>query len=564
MFALARRHPARTCLVVLLLVLLVWGSLGFIKLLQIRADADQLSSDLADMERTVRAAVDGEGSAPSIVDVRDDLLDVQNRAGRLARELDSTQLMLLDRTPLVSRQIESARRLSTLLERLAASGASLATRADFLAGSKSNSRVELLEDMASELRDVSSVATSDLGPSSKLLPPLARARHRAADLLEDFGREADEAGEVLAGVADFLEGPSDFLLLSSNNTAMGGFGGRYLEQGWLRARDGKVRSPGTVQHVFVPPGEVEMADRDWQRNWGWLVPSSFIATLPSTPRFDVQAPQAAAMWSAHTGEPVNGVLMVDIEAVCAMVEATGPIRMAGKSYEADALRRYLIRDQYLESDREARKDDIGKVSARVLSRVTEARDPLALIRAFRSAIAGRHLMVWSEDGGQQDAWQALGAAGTIGSNSVMVGTSYLYNKLDPYLDITATPTARRGPRGTIVDLAIEVTNTATLAEPELLLQTEAAERFSRPAGSYVGILAVELPEASSRVATTGKPTALGPDGDAYQVSTLLEVEVGASVTTVISFQLDGDATLHVEPSSRLRPTIWGSSYLRWG
>ena len=45
-----------------------------------------------------------------------------------------------------------------------------------------------------------------------------------------------------------------------------------------------------------------------------------------TPQFNVTAPLAARMWTALTGQQVNGVMALDVVGVKQLLVATGPVR----------------------------------------------------------------------------------------------------------------------------------------------------------------------------------------------------------------------------------------------
>ena len=85
---------------------------------------------------------------------------------------------------------------------------------------------------------------------------------------------------------------------------------------------------------------------DLQRNWGWLSPSLDMRNLGTTPRFDVTAPLAARMWTALTGQPINGVIAIDVVGVRQLLEATGPVDVNGQEVSADNVGQYLLHDQY--------------------------------------------------------------------------------------------------------------------------------------------------------------------------------------------------------------------------
>ncbi len=97
--------------------------------------------------------------------------------------------------------------------------------------------------------------------------------------------------------------------------------------GWPRTSDGSVQL-GDLR----PSGDVPLTDGavpvtgDFERNWGWLNPTLDLRNLGWTPQFDVTAPLAAAMWTELTGQPVDGVISLDVAGLRQLLEATGPVQ----------------------------------------------------------------------------------------------------------------------------------------------------------------------------------------------------------------------------------------------
>ncbi len=78
--------------------------------------------------------------------------------------------------------------------------------------------------------------------------------------------------------------------------------------------------------IPVPAGKVTPTG-DLAARWGWLKPGQDWRNLGLTPQFDVNGPLAAQMWEAETGQHVDGVLAVDVEALHQLLEVTGPVTL---------------------------------------------------------------------------------------------------------------------------------------------------------------------------------------------------------------------------------------------
>ena len=52
------------------------------------------------------------------------------------------------------------------------------------------------------------------------------------------------------------------------------------------------------------------------------------------------------MWTTLTGQPVNGVLSLDVAGLRQLLEATGPVQADGQTVSADNVEQFLLHDQY--------------------------------------------------------------------------------------------------------------------------------------------------------------------------------------------------------------------------
>src|SRR5207247_1833460 len=138
------------------------------------------------------------------------------------------------------------------------------------------------------------------------------------------------------GLATFLEGPSRYLVLAANNAEMRAGSGTVLSAGVLTARDGRL-SLGEFQPTgdLRLPGDGVALPKDLRARWGWLHPGREWRNLAASPRFDVTGEVATRMWRAAGGKPVEGVLVVDVEALASVLRAVGPVDVGGERIDAD-------------------------------------------------------------------------------------------------------------------------------------------------------------------------------------------------------------------------------------
>ncbi|MES4792354.1 MAG: hypothetical protein C4321_04635, partial [Chloroflexota bacterium] len=185
-------------------------------------------------------------------------------------------------------------------------------------------------------------------PREGLVAPLARARNDLIDRLTEVrtGLQRGIAGAEAA--RSVLGGPSRYLVFVANNAEMRAGSGMFLLVGTLDAVGGRVHLGDLrpVTEVQVRPGAVPLGG-DLAGRWGWLAPNQEWRNLMLSPRFDVNAALAAAMWEAAGRGRVDGVLAVDAVFLQEAMRATGPVVVEGRRIGADGALREVLHDQYV-------------------------------------------------------------------------------------------------------------------------------------------------------------------------------------------------------------------------
>ncbi len=243
---------------------------------------------------------------------------------------------------------------------------------------------------------------------------------------------------------------------------------------------------------------------DLQRNWGWLNPSLDLRNLGLTPQFDVTAPLAARMWTALTGQTVDGVIALDVAGLEKLLEATGPVVVDGQTVGAGNVEQFLLHDQYAgltdnAADANDRQDALGALSRAVLDQLQgQTIDLTSLAKAMTGAVAGRHLMVWSSDPADQAAWVASGVSGSLTPRSVAFSLINLGgNKLDQYVPVRVDVSTAPSGSDTKVTMTTRVTNNTPPGESQFIAGPFPGVPVSY--GGYRGLVAVNLPAAASRL-----------------------------------------------------------------
>ena len=97
------------------------------------------------------------------------------------------------------------------------------------------------------------------------------------------------------GLAEFFEGPSDYLLFAANNAQMQNGQGMFLSAGVLHVEDGRM-DLGPMESLAQVPDVVPPVplDPDLAARWGWLDPNHDLRHLGLSHRFPVTAQTATA------------------------------------------------------------------------------------------------------------------------------------------------------------------------------------------------------------------------------------------------------------------------------
>ncbi len=473
--------------------------------------------------------------------------------------------------PVLGRQFRAVRSLSTAAGTVSAVGASFVAQAYGLltqphaAGPQ---RVASLRRLgALSLAAERQLAAVDTGPSDALVAPLASKHRQFVTQLDQARLRLTRAAAVSAVVARILQGPQTYLVLAANNAEMRAGSGAFLEAGVASTSAGSVDlgNLGASGDRTLPAGVVNPTG-DLARNWGWLLPGVDLRNQGLTPQFDVTAPLAARTWTALTGQPVNGVLSLDVPGVKQLLVATGPVVVGGQTVTADNVEQYLLHDQYVNltdnsTGGEARQDVLGSLTAAVLRQLQgQSTNLRTLGRAVSSAVAGRHLMLWSSNPVDQAAWVVSGVSGSLSPRSVDVSLiNRGGNKLDQYVPVHVAVTTAPTGSDTTVTMTSRIINATPPGQSQFIAGPFPGVPVSY--GGYFGLVSVNLPAAAREITMTGAgPLAVkGAEGPTWVLAAPITVPAGSTGTVVVRFRLPGThGSMTVIPSARVPPEQWSA------
>jgi hypothetical protein len=488
--------------------------------------------------------------------------------------LHSPLLAPLDIVPVIGRQLRSVQDLSSASAQVARIGVSAIGAAHGVLSAPHTSgpqRVSALRNLSALARDTDrQLARIDTGPAHALFPVLDTKHDTFVRDLDDVRSRLEHATEVAGTMADILQGPQTYLLVMANNAEMRAGSGDFLEVGVLSTHDGHLSLSSVTPTATIPvPAGLVSVGGDLEARWGWLKPGRDWRNLGYTPQFDVNAPLAAQMWEAETAQHVDGVMMVDLEALRQFLEVTGPVTLANGSVVGPSeVVQLLAHDQYegltdalngpnaLEASREERLGSLARATLNALQ--DESLDLRSLADAVTAATQGRHLLAWSAQPSAEAAWVEGGVAGELAPTSLLTAVvSQGGNKLDPYLGVDAGLQLRARGSATEVVLTITLHNRTPPGQSQFIAGPYPG--LGTVYGEYRGLLAVNVPGYASKPRIDGAPVldALGAEGPTWVIAAPVDVKAGGSQRVVVRFTMPGThRQMTVVPTARIDPVAW--------
>jgi Protein of unknown function (DUF4012) len=512
---------------------------------------------------SLKAILDGDRTA---------LRSAQHDLSRARQEVGSGWLTPAAMLPFIGRQVTSVRAMTVTAARivdeanLASASLAPAARADM-------SRLELVRALRRDVARLADVVDrADLGPSTRLIAPLARARAELAAQVVKLREPVDRTNRAMPGLEQMLTGPTRLLLVAANNAQMGAGSGLPLAVATLDIKDGHMAVGAFTWSTYlnVPPGSVTLLP-ELASLWSFATPQDAINRAMISPRFPQTAALLADEYRAATQVSSDGVLMVDIIGLQKIVAAQGA-RRDPAALSADRIIPELMHDQYLvddptqpynHRDREVR---LAEVASSAISELLDERaDTSSLLRALMDAFAGRHVLLWSNRPDQQASFEALGADGALQPDSLAVSLqNEASNKLDWFIRMKSTisfgpaPDGRRG-----VSVTVSISNQVPDGEPHYV----AGPTQPRIAyGDYVGYLTLHVPNTATDLRMTDNAPVIvsGRDGPTGVIGRLVLVPRNTSASVTFTFTLPSSQSgFRVEPSARYPPIEWTAPGTTW-
>jgi hypothetical protein len=309
--------------------------------------------------------------------------------------------------------------------------------------------------------------------------------------------------------------------------------------------------------LFLPDAKAVTPPPDIARLYGWMFPGQEWRTTDTSPNWPEVAQLYSQMSANSSFGKVDGVLFVDVVTLHSVLSVVGPVTVNGFKYTANNVLGRLLYTNYLlyptpESD-QTRRDVQSDVARAAFAQLQNGKFSLpALAQQLEQDAKGRHLMAWSPDPAEETMWTKLGAAGSLGSNDLMVSVQNLSaSKLDFFIKPIVTMAVQQFADHQRVDLYVTVTNPRrTVTSPYI----EGGTCCVLPGDQRIYQL-FYLPGSAYKIDSyTPEFSTVGTDGPMQVVGMIYIVPYSQTTQVHISFYLPPSLTyVTVLPSSRLTP-----------
>ncbi len=305
---------------------------------------------------------------------------------------------------------------------------------------------------------LASVDLADVRP--EVADPLTELR----DALADAAPAVTDAATAAARLPGLLgaDGERSWLVLLQNPAearGSGGFVGGYVV---IRADGGRltVESTGTSADLATTPIPEDAATEDERVMWGKYLTAWNDYNL--SPDFPFVARLSVAGMNAR-GVDVDGVVAIDPAVVAAIMRATGPVDVDGRTLTADDVERFFLVDVYAEYPDPADRDRVSMAIVRaVLQRVLDGGlDVAALADSMRAPVEAGRVRAWSADAADEEWLAGTGVGGVLpqtpGSTVAVTFNNSAGNKLDAFVATTIDYEAGRCSTSSMQQSRLRVT-----------------------------------------------------------------------------------------------------------
>jgi hypothetical protein len=309
---------------------------------------------------------------------------------------------------------------------------------------------------------------------------------------------------------------------------------------------------------------------DYLARYGPYHPQQFFQNLTYSPDMPSVSLVVAQLYAQSGGDHLDGVLVVDPEALASLLSLSGPVQVPGfGQLDASNAADLLLKGQYAlypdPSQQDVRRNLQQEAIRQAFQRLSTGSlpSPRSLSSVLDPVVRQGRLMLWSFHPADQPLLRRLGLAGAFPTRSggdllSVVTQNAAANKLDAYLQRSITYRVAYDPANG------GVRSTVTIA---LHNESPAAGLSSQVIGSYGGSglspgtnqtwLTVYSPLALAGASENGHPVKMGavPELGVMTYSTFVQVPAGGQIALTLHLSGRINSGKHYQITLRQQPMV---------
>lgn len=275
------------------------------------------------------------------------------------------------------------------------------------------------------------------------------------------------------------------------------------------------------------------------------------SNITMAPHFPAVAEAIAQLYPQSGGSSLDGVFLLDTQAIAALMQFTGPIEVEGidQVLTAENANDFLLRGQYQFADDNAlRKDLLQTIARTTVDRLLSSTlpPPADLAAVFAPLAADRRLMAWSAHSDEQQLLSDVRMDGSFvlhggGDGIAVTVDNAIGNKIDAYLQMSVDyRVVSDGPVGRTAEVTVTLTNTApSEGLPLYVIGDSFTDDTQLPLGTNRTWVSVYSGMSMIAAAVDGEPVGMQTDrAFGWRVSSrFLDIPPGG--TRIITLELRG-------------------------
>lgn len=348
--------------------------------------------------------------------------------------------------------------------------------------------LDRLSDLPERVTDASThltnaqTALTDIRAEARTATLLDKVREKALKEMDPIQQAVSALGTIAPVLPDALgaNGVRRYLVAIGNQAEMRAAGGAPLSLVLVEFDDGRISIPikGQTSTQLFPPLNAPVT-------WWGPAANPFFPGNPRTAPFVVtnthpnllfSAQEMAGAWEGGDYPPVDGVITLDLTAIAAVLDATGPVDSAAYGQVDGAkLGQILLIDAYQtfgQADADERQQANQQLLDDLLSRLLGGDDLVAAAQAIVSTAPGRHVQFWMTNPQLETLSMESGTAGEVndpgtGDWSALYTQNGNQSKVDVFQQRNVLVTAQLAEDGSArVTQQMTVTNATPAERPE--------------------------------------------------------------------------------------------------